>query len=174
MLNRIIRWTNEGIEYEADPRQVEIILKQMDMQDSKPVVTLGTKDEGTLKSGDGEGKEVGSDQPESRRSTYRAIVAGANYLPPDRPDISFAVKELARAMSSPKLGDWERLERLARYLKGRPRVVKKFRWQSCTDVLTIFTDADWVGDKVSRKSTSGGCIMVGKHMIKGWSKHNPS
>ena len=46
-------------------------------------------------------------------------------------------------------------------------MVKKFRWQACTDILTIFTDADWAGDKVSRKSTSGGCIMVGKHMIKG-------
>ena len=56
VLNRIIRWTKEGIEYEADPRHVEIILKQMNMQDSKAVATPGAKDDGTIKNGDGEGK----------------------------------------------------------------------------------------------------------------------
>ena len=40
---------------------------------------------------------------------YRAIVARANYLSPDRPDIAYAVKEFARSMSAPTKGDWERL-----------------------------------------------------------------
>ena len=49
VLNRIVRLDAEGLSYEADPRHVEIMFKQMNMQDSKPVVTLGTEDEGTLK-----------------------------------------------------------------------------------------------------------------------------
>ena len=97
-------------------------------------------------------------------------MARANYLSPDRPDIAFVVKELARAMSSPTRGDWERLKRLARYLKGRPRVVKIFKWQRPSSTLSIYTDADWAGDKRDRKSTSGGCIMLGGHMSKGWAK----
>ena len=35
------------------------------------------------------------------------------------------------------------------------------------DRLTIFSDADWAGDKVSRKSTTGGCLMIGDHLLKG-------
>ena len=73
-------------------------------------------------------------------------------------------------MSSPTQGDWHRLKRLARYLKGRPRVIKKFRWQRPTDTLSIYTDANWAGDKSDRKSTSGGCIMIGRHLLKGWAK----
>ena len=73
-------------------------------------------------------------------------------------------------MSSPTMGDCERLKRLARYLEGKPRMVKKFVWQKCIRGLSIFADADWAGDKVCRKSTSGGCIMAGKHLLKGRSK----
>ena len=73
-------------------------------------------------------------------------------------------------MSSPSQGDWDRLKRLARYLKGKPRVIKRFKWQRPTDTLSIYTDADWAGDKRDRKSTSGGCIMIGSHLLKGWAK----
>ena len=31
ILNRVVRWTTEGIEYEADPRHVEKLLRDMDM-----------------------------------------------------------------------------------------------------------------------------------------------
>ena len=39
------------------------------------------------------------------------------------------------------------------------------------DVVTIHTDANWAGDKVNRKSTSGGVIQIGEHFIKSWSKN---
>merc|ERR1711884_788586 len=55
-------------------------------------------------------------------------------------------------------------------LKGRPRIVHKFKWQRGVDKLFIFTDADWAGDKTSRKSTTGGCITMGQHCLKSWSK----
>ena len=31
-------------------------------------------------------------------------------------------------------------------------------------------DADWTGDRQSRKSVSGGMILHGKHLIKAWTK----
>lgn len=73
-------------------------------------------------------------------------------------------------MSSPTNGDCCMLKRPARYLKGKPRIVKKFGWQGSVDKLSVFTDGDWAGDKETRKSTTGGCLMVGKHLRKGWSK----
>ena len=36
-------------------------------------------------------------------------------------------------------------------------------------VVSAFTDSDWAGDKETRQSTSGGLLMMGKHLIKSWS-----
>ncbi len=66
---------------------------------------------------------------DDRESAYRALVARANYFAPDRPDIAVSVKELGRCTSNQVKCDWDRLKRLARYLKGRLRIVKQFRWQ---------------------------------------------
>ena len=35
ILNRVIRWTPEGIEYEADPRQVEKLLAEVELDGSE-------------------------------------------------------------------------------------------------------------------------------------------
>ena len=43
ILNRCIEWTQKGIMYEADPRHVEILIKQMSLEETKPVVSPGTK-----------------------------------------------------------------------------------------------------------------------------------
>ena len=38
------------------------------------------------------------------------------------------------------------------------------------DRVTVKSDANWVGCKETRKSTSGGCVFLGRHLIKLWSK----
>ena len=43
VLNRVIRWTSEGIEYEADPRQAEKIVTECGLEGAKTVVTPGVK-----------------------------------------------------------------------------------------------------------------------------------
>ena len=82
----------------------------------------------------------------------------------------YAVKELARKMSKPDNADLERMRRLARFLKGRPRSVTWYRYQEEPNTLEVFTDSDWAGCRVTRRSTSGGCAMAGTHFIKAWSK----
>ena len=42
-LNRIIRWTSKGIEYEADPRQVEKLLVEIELEGANGAVTPGQK-----------------------------------------------------------------------------------------------------------------------------------
>ena len=73
-------------------------------------------------------------------------------------------------MSAPTARSWRRWKRVGRYLKQRPRLVWRFDWQAETDVIDVSTDANWCGCKLSRKSTSGGTICRGKHLIKAWSK----
>ena len=124
VLNRIISWDGcRGNTYEADPRHVELVVDQLRLGDAKPVNTPGTKDEGRTQSD----SEVPLENKEA--SMYRAIVARCNHISPDRPDIAYAVKELARHMSSPRRGDMQRLKRLGRYLKGKPRLQQIYCWQ---------------------------------------------
>ena len=101
---------------------------------------------------------------------FRAVAARLNYLGPDRPDMQYAIKEAARCMSAPRECDWILLKRMGRYLIHRPRLVMEFEWQRRPGCLDGYTDSDWGGCTQSRKSTSGAVIMVGKHLIKGYSK----
>ena len=43
LLNRIIRITDQGLLYEADPRHAELLAKSMGLEQCKPVATPGTK-----------------------------------------------------------------------------------------------------------------------------------
>ena len=73
-------------------------------------------------------------------------------------------------MSSPSQQDWERLQRLARYLRYKPRCVLWYVYQETPGEVTCFTDSDWAGCKRTRRSTSGGCMLWGSHPIKMWSR----
>ena len=48
-MNRVIRWEEDGLEWEADQRHAELIISQLDLSRAKPVVTPGVKDEGKPK-----------------------------------------------------------------------------------------------------------------------------
>ena len=102
------------------------------------------------------------------------MAARANYLAADRPDIQYAVKEICRRMSRPVAGDWQKLVRLGRYLRGSPRCVMDYRWQGCAGAPLGYSDSDWAGDRKTGKSTSGGIIMLGCHLIKSWSRTQDS
>jgi hypothetical protein len=163
VLNRIITFTSEGIEYEADQRHAEHMVRDMNMISAKSLSTPGT-DEVYL-------SETKDELLNSHyESIYRSVTAKANYLAADRPDIQYATKECARGMSAPTEEHWVKLKRLTRYLIAVPRVVAKYKWQEAIDKLTIYSDANWAGDKKTRKSTSGGTIMWNGHYLKSWSK----
>ena len=61
------------------------------------------------------------------------------------------------------------LKRIGRYLRGRPRLVWQYGWQSPVDVLDVHSDANWAGCRVGRKSSSGGTIALGGHLIRAYS-----
>ena len=102
-------------------------------------------------------------------SRYRAIIARALYLSQDRTDIIYAVKELSRFQKHPTARDWQQLKRLARYLINKERSVMKYEYQDRCEDINVWTDTDYAGCKRTRKSTSGGIITFGNHVIKSWS-----
>ena len=100
---------------------------------------------------------------------FRGMVARINFISQDCPELQYPAKELSREMSSPKVGSWTRLKKVARFLVRRQRVIWKFEWQAEVDIIETYSDSDWGGRVGSRKSTSGGALLMGKHCIKTWS-----
>ena len=96
---------------------------------------------------------------------YRALVARISYLSQDRPDVKFAAMQVCCAMANPTVCDSERVKRIGRYLAGRQRAKSWFRWQQSGE-LEAYSDADWGGDKATRRSVSGGVIMSGGQVTR--------
>ena len=44
ILNRIVRWSPEGIQYECDQRHADVIVKELGMEDQKPLSSPGAAD----------------------------------------------------------------------------------------------------------------------------------
>ena len=99
---------------------------------------------------------------------YRALAARLNYLVLDRLDLQFAAKEVSKHMPHPKEQHVVLLKRVGRYLRQSPRLIQWFDWQYWTNSANAYTDSDWAGDVSTCKSTSGGAIIVGRHLIKSW------
>ena len=73
---------------------------------------------------------------------YRAAVARGIYLAQNRSDIGFAVKELARKMSTPDKGEIEAFKKLGKFLFGRTRYVVSFGYQEGYSNITTWADSD--------------------------------
>jgi hypothetical protein len=162
VLNRVLRWTARGILYEADPRHAELLAREVGAA-GPAVRTPGTKGD---KPSAGEAEEETLDEAATR--WFRSGAARANYLAMDRPELAFATKELCRRMSAPTVADAAMLRRVARYLADEPRLVYTFAWQQ-QGSLRVFVDTDFAGCVRTRRSTSGGCALLGDHLVKHWS-----
>eukprot|EP00435_Cladocopium_sp_Y103_P035447 s2263_g9.t1 len=110
-------------------------------------------------------------------SHYRSIVGMWLYLSRDRPDCMYTIKELAGRMSSPTLAALQQLRKLIGYLKqtgdvgiklvhpspghGKLKVTTDRHW-----ILETYSDSDWMGNRVHRRSTSCAVHLVnGNHVF---------
>ena len=91
-----------------------------------------------------------------------------NYYAQDCPEALFAAKEASKDMANPKSSSWVKLKRLVRFLIGREAVVWRYEWQDEGQVVWVYSDSDWGGDRADRRSTTGGAIMFGKHCWRAW------
>ncbi len=84
VLNRILRWSRDGLRYEGDPRHVEMLVRDMGAAEQQPLTGPGGK----------EFEEEGAEEPlaEEEIPKFRTCAARANYLSLDRPDTAFAAK----------------------------------------------------------------------------------
>ena len=93
---------------------------------------------------------------------FRAFASRANYLAQDRVDIQFPAKEVCRFMSSPTETSKDAMKRMGRYFIGQTKMVYTYPFQRA-EGIDIYSEADWSGCPRTRHSSSGGCVMIGKH-----------
>ena len=51
-----------------------------------------------------------------------------------------------------------------------PRVQYRYKWQDMPTAIDVYVDTDFAGCASTRRSTSGGCALLGQCLIKHWSK----
>ena len=106
---------------------------------------------------DEEGKSV--DQ-----TLYRSMIGSLLYLTASMPDIMFSVCMCARFQANPKDAHMVAVKRILRYLKHTPSIglwyPKGSRFQ-----LVGYSDSEFAGCKIDRKSTSGGCHLLGRSLV---------
>ena len=179
-MSRIVRWEKDRLRYKADPRHVEKLTRDLGMEECKSLTISGTKP--TTSSailddvGPGGGVPSVASVPEPLKldrdgmKLYRSAVARCNYLAADRYETAFTTNELCRSMSSPSVDDLTAINRLCRFLKGLPRIVQRIDFSDFSPtVIKAHVDSDWAGCRKTRKSTSGGVLMLGTTAVRGWS-----
>lgn len=97
--------------------------------------------------------------------TYQSAVGTLLYLSiRTRPDINFAVSNVAKFSSCPSSKHWVAVKRIFRYLKGTDSF-GLFYSRHHNNEFVGYSDSDWAGDKTDRKSTSGYCFKIGDSLI---------
>ncbi|GMP51438.1 hypothetical protein CsSME_00017662 [Camellia sinensis var. sinensis] len=86
-------------------------------------------------------------------SFYRSIVGVLQYLTITRPDLSYAVNQLCQHMHNPTIGHFAGVKRLLRFVKGT--ITHGLTYTPSLFDLQAYSDSNWAGDSVDKKSTSG-------------------
>ncbi|XP_021732729.1 uncharacterized protein LOC110699548 [Chenopodium quinoa] len=106
------------------------------------------------------------------QTTYRGMIGSLLYLTASRPDIAFSIGLCARFQSNPKESHLTVVKRILIYLKGTDDMCL-FYPRSDDFMLRRFTDADYAGDLVNRKSTSSMVQFLGYCLVSwGTKKQN--
>ena len=95
---------------------------------------------------------------------YRSMIGSLLYLTATRPDIQFGVGLCARYQASPRTSHRKVVKHIFRYLKFTPEFGL---WYSADSSLVLvgFSDADFGGCRLDRKSTSGTCQFLGTSLV---------
>jgi hypothetical protein len=107
--------------------------------------------------------------------TYRSMVGSLMYAScSTRPDITHATNMVARGMSNPSYTDMIRARKVFKYLSSSRHYGLLYRpphpYQGGVVVLHGYCDADYGGDLIDRKSTTGYCTYLNDNLITWASK----
>jgi hypothetical protein len=148
----------------SQTKYTQDLLKRFGMKDAKPAKTpMGTDQHVDLNKG---GKSV--DQ-----KAYRSMIGSLLYLCASRLDIMLSVCMFARFQSDPRECHLVAIKRILRYLVATPCFGIWYPKGSTFDLIG-YSDSDYAGCKIDRKSTSGTCQFLGRSLVSWSSKKQTS
>ena len=128
----------EAVITKPNAKHVEVILKQLGLENAKPGPVPGKK------------LDLTQDKllDEKQKATYASCVGSAIYLSQDRPDIKFSTKELAKRIREPRECDMANLKVLGRYLRGTTNYGHVTKLTEGIDIregipMHCYCDRDW-------------------------------
>jgi hypothetical protein len=98
------------------------------------------------------------------QKVYHSIIRSLLYLCASMPDIMLSVCMCARFQAAPKDYYLRAVKRIMRYLVLTPNVGLWYPKGSHFEPIG-YSDADYAGCKVDRKSTSGTCQLLGRSLV---------
>ncbi|GKE31966.1 putative ribonuclease H-like domain-containing protein, partial [Tanacetum coccineum] len=149
-----VKQKEDGIFISQD-KYVTEILKKFGFTDVKTASTPMETQKLLLKDEYGEEVDV---------HLYRSMIGSMMYLTSSRHDIMFAMCACARYQVNLKVSHLHAVKRIFRYLKGQPKLGLWYPKNSPFD-LVAYTDSDYAGASLDRKSTTGGCQFLGSRLI---------
>jgi Reverse transcriptase (RNA-dependent DNA polymerase) len=165
-----IRYTREkhdGITtmYADQITYIEKVLESFEMLDCQPAPTPAT----SIVLTEEMNATTVEDQAVMRYIPYRSAVGSLMYAAiGTRPDISNAVRCVARHMQNPGPLHWRAVKRILRYLRGTKHYKLRLGPANSTmadNTLVGYVDADYAGDINTSRSTSGFVFMLGPSLI---------
>ncbi|GKD96422.1 putative ribonuclease H-like domain-containing protein [Tanacetum coccineum] len=145
----------EGGIFISQDKYVNEILNKFGFSDVNTARTPMETQKALLK--DADGKDVD-------KHLYRSMIGSLMYLTSSRPDIMFAVCACVRFQVNTKVSHLHAVKRIFRYLKGQPKLGLWYPKDSPFD-LVAYTNSDYAGASLDRKSTIGGCQFLGCRLI---------
>jgi hypothetical protein len=103
------------------------------------------------------------------KEIYQRLVGKLIYLSHTRPDIAFAVSVVSQFMHNPREVHLLAADRILQYLKGTPGRGILFK-RNGNATLEAYTDADYAGSVIDRRSTTGYCTFLGGNLVTWRSK----
>jgi hypothetical protein len=103
---------------------------------------------------------------------YQSMIGSLLYWTVTRPDIQFSVCLCARFQASQRTSHRQAVKLIFSYLRHTPNFGL---WYSASSSLAlhVFSDVDFVGCQLDRKSTSGTCQILGSSLVS-WSSRKQS
>nr|GEX73142.1 hypothetical protein [Tanacetum cinerariifolium] len=149
-----VKQKKDGIFISQD-KYVAEILRKFGLNERKSASTPIDTDKPLLKDHNGEDMDV---------HTYRSMIGSLMYLTSSRPDIIFAVCACERFQVTPKALHLHAVKKIFGYLKSKPHL--GLWYPKCLPFdLVAYSDSDYAGVSLDRKSTTRGCQSLGCRLI---------
>jgi len=93
------------------------------------------------------------------KTTYGSAIGNLIYLAIcTKSEILFSVSKTSRRSKNPNTEDWENVIKIFRYLKRHLKLWILFTKKGSK--LNVYVDADYSGDKKTKRSNSGGLLLL--------------